>query len=166
MIAPEKTSQMSIKPLGIGSKAPSFTMPATLAGTVSSENLKGRPDVIYFYPKDDTSGCTAEACEFRNTLPQFGKLGVTVIGVSKDNMESHEKFSLKYNLTFPLASDHGSEFCEKFGTWVQKSMYGRTYMGIERSTFLIDANGVIKAIWRKVSVSGHIDDVRKAVENL
>jgi len=152
--------------LSVGFVAPAFSMPATLVGNVSSALLKGKPYVLYFYPKDDTSGCTAEACEFRNTLPAFGKLGATVIGVSKDSMESHEKFSRKYNLTFPLASDEKTDVCERFGTWAQKSMYGRTYMGIERSTFLVDGKGVIRAIWRKVSVPGHIEDVKKAVEAL
>lgn len=150
----------------IGSAVPDFTMPATKLGTVSLSSLKGKPFVLYFYPKDDTSGCTAEACEFRNTLPAFTSLDVTIIGVSKDNMESHEKFSRKYNLTFPLATDEAADVCEKFGTWVQKSMYGRTYMGIERSTFLVDGKGIIRAVWRKVSVPGHIEEVKKAVESL
>jgi peroxiredoxin Q/BCP len=141
-------------------------MQATRIGEVSNESLKGKPYVLYFYPKDDTSGCTAEACEFRNTLPAFEGLGVTIIGVSKDNLESHEKFSRKYNLPFPLAYDETGVVCDSFGTWVEKSMYGRSYMGIERATFLVDAKGVIRAIWHKVSVSGHVDEVKKAVEAL
>ena len=122
--------------------------------------------MLYFYPKDDTSGCTAEACGFRDAVPAFGKLGLTVIGVSKDGIASHEKFGKKYGLTFPLASDENGKVCETFGTWVQKSMYGRSYMGIERSTFLVDGKGVVRAVWRKVSVPGHVDEVKKAVGKL
>jgi peroxiredoxin Q/BCP len=150
----------------VGATAPDFTMPATMISEVSSKTLKGKPYVLYFYPKDDTSGCTAEACDFRDALPSFGKLKVTVIGVSKDNIASHEKFARKYDFTFPLASDESGKVCASFGTWVQKSMYGRTYMGIERSTFLIDAKGVIRAVWRKVSVPGHVEEIRKALADL
>lgn len=149
-----------------GSATPDFSMPATMLGTVSLSTLKGKPFVLYFYPKDDTSGCTAEACEFRNTLSIFNNLGVAIIGISKDSIESHEKFSRKYSLTFPLASDESGAVCEKFGTWVQKSMYGRSYMGIERATFLIDSKGIIRNIWHKVSVSGHVEEVKKAAEAL
>lgn len=156
----------SARNIAVGAAAPDFTMPATFAGTVSKASLKGKPFVLYFYPKDDTSGCTAEACEFRNELSEFKALGAAVIGVSKDGMESHEKFSRKYNLSFPLASDEKSDACERFGVWVQKSMYGRTYMGIERSTFLIDGKGVIRAIWRKVSVSGHVAEVKEALKKI
>ncbi|MDP9127214.1 MAG: peroxiredoxin [Pseudomonadota bacterium] len=141
-------------------------MPATDLGEVSAASLKGKPFVLYFYPKDDTSGCTAQACGFRDALPELDKLGLTVIGVSKDGIESHEKFGKKYSLTFPLASDEKTEVAKAFGTWVQKSLYGRTYMGIERSTFLVDGNGVVRAVWRKVDVPGHVEDVKKAVANL
>jgi peroxiredoxin Q/BCP len=127
-----------------GDSAPVFSLPATLIGTASSAALKGKPYILYFYPKDDTSGCTAEACGFRDALPDFAKLHIPVIGVSKDSLAKHEKFAAKYDLTFPLASDEASDVCEKFGVWKQKSMYGRTYMGIERSTFLIDAKGIIR----------------------
>jgi len=164
-----KTAKPAAKKKGgiaVGSPAPDFTMPATQIGSVSRASLKGKPFVLYFYPKDDTSGCTAEACEFRNNISAFNKIGATVIGVSKDGMESHEKFSRKYSLNFPLASDESGEVCEAFGVWVEKSMYGRSYMGIERTTFVIDAKGVIRNVWRKVSVSGHIEEVRKAVEGL
>jgi len=147
----------------IGKAVPSFTMPATLVGEVSSAGLKGKPYILYFYPKDDTSGCTAEACGFRDNLPAFKKLGITVIGVSKDNMKRHEKFAAKYHLTFPLASDEETGVCEKFKTYVEKSMYGRKYMGIERSTFLIDPQGIIRAVWRKVSVTGHVEDVASKI---
>ena len=150
----------------IGEAAPDFTMPATLVGEVSLAKLKGKIFVLYFYPKDDTSGCTVEACGFRDALPDFKKLGVTVIGVSKDDMKRHEKFAAKYDLTFPLASDAETQTCEAFGVWVQKSMYGRSYMGIERSTFLIDGTGIVRAVWRKVSVTDHVEDVRKAIARL
>ena len=150
----------------VGARAPAFSLPATKIGKASSAGLKGKAYVLYFYPKDDTSGCTAEACAFRDALPDFSKLGITVIGVSKDSLESHEKFARKYQLTFPLASDPDGDVCGKFGVWKQKSMYGRTYMGIERSTFLIDGKGVIRAAWRKVSVPGHAEEVKKAIAEL
>lgn len=152
--------------LGSGERAPSFSMPATQIGKASLTALKGNAFVLYFYPKDDTSGCTAEACGFQEMMPAFSKLGITVIGVSKDSLESHEKFAKKYKLSFPLASDKDGDVCEKFGTWKQKSMYGRTYMGIERSTFLVDGKGVIRAVWRKVSVPGHVDQVKAAIAEL
>jgi peroxiredoxin Q/BCP len=168
---PKKPAQSARKAsakenVNVGSAAPAFTLPATVVGEVSVTHLKGKPFVLYFYPKDDTSGCTAEACGFRDAVPAFGKLGLTVIGVSKDNLASHEKFAKKYDLTFPLASDESGKACEAFGTWVEKSMYGRRYMGIERSTFLVDRNGVVRAVWRKVSVPGHVDEVKKAFKEL
>ncbi len=150
----------------IGTPIPAFSLPATLIGTADSAKLKGKPFVLYFYPKDDTSGCTIEACAFRDALPDFAKLGITVVGVSKDSLESHEKFAKKHGLTFPLASDKEGDLCDKLGVWKQKSMYGRVYMGIERSTFLVDAKGIIRAAWRKVSVSGHVEAVQKAVAEL
>jgi len=154
----EKTDE-----IGVGSRVPSFSLPAIPIGTVRSADLKGKAYVLYFYPKDDTSGCTAESCSFRDALPAFAKLGITIIGISKDSLESHEKFAKKYNLTFPLASDKDGDVCEKFGVWKKKSMYGRTYMGIERSTFLVNEKGIISAAWRKVSVTGHVEEVRKAL---
>lgn len=150
----------------IGKKAPAFALPATKIGEAGAAKLKGKPYVLYFYPKDDTSGCTAEACGFRDALPAFSKIGITVIGVSRDSLASHEKFAKKYDLTFPLASDENGKLCEAFGTWVEKSMYGRKYMGIERSTFLIDGTGVVRAVWRKVSVPGHIEAVQAALADL
>jgi peroxiredoxin Q/BCP len=162
--APKKPAAQSAKAkIDVGSPAPDFSMPATLLGNVSKASLKGKPFVLYFYPKDDTSGCTAEACGFRDQMPAFKKLGITVIGVSKDSLASHEKFAKKYDLAFPLASDEDGKTCAAFGTWVQKIMYGRLYMGIERSTFLMDAKGTIRAVWRKVSVPGHVEDVRKQI---
>ena len=152
--------------IAAGSPVPSFSMPATILDKVSSATLKGKPYILYFYPKDDTSGCTAQACGFRDALPNFSKLGVIVIGVSKDSLVSHEKFAKKYDLSFPLASDEDVSVCQKFGVWKEKSMYGRKYMGVERSTFLIDAKGVIRGVWRKVSVPGHVDEVKKALSEL
>ena len=147
-------------------KMPAFKLPATKVGEVSSTALLGKPYIIYFYPKDDTSGCTMEACGFRDALPAFGKLKTTIIGVSRDPLVSHEKFAKKYDLTFPLASDEEGKLSNAMGVWVEKSMYGRKYMGIERSTFLVDAAGVIRAAWRKVSVPGHIEQVQAALAEL
>lgn len=149
----------------VGKKVPAFSLP-TADGTVSSAELKGKPFVLYFYPKDDTPGCTTEACGFRDALPAFKKLKATVIGVSKDSVKSHAKFAEKFSLPFPLASDEEGKVLAAFGVWVEKSMYGRKYMGIDRATFLVDAEGVIRAVWRKVSVTGHVEDVQKALEQL
>lgn len=165
-LAKKPVAKKSAGGMTLGGRAPAFSLPATRIGTASSKALSGKPYVLYFYPKDDTSGCTAEACDFRDNLAAFNKLGVTVIGVSKDTLASHEKFAAKYHLTFPLASDADSDLCEKFGVWVQKSMYGRTYMGIERATFLIDGKGVVRAVWRKVSVTAHVAEVKKAAASL
>lgn len=152
--------------LNIGDKVPEFTMSATGGQTVSASNLRGRPYVLYFYPKDDTPGCTAEACDFRDSLSDFNALGATVIGVSKDSLQAHEKFVKKFNLNFPLASDADGKVCEAFDVWVEKSMYGKTYMGIDRSTFVVDSGGRIAAIWHKVKVKGHVDAVREVLEAL
>jgi len=148
--------------LKVGDKAPDFTLPADGGGTVSLKGLKGKTVVLYFYPKDDTSGCTAEACAFRDALPDFSKLKAQVIGISRDSVASHDTFKRKYKLSFPLASDEDGKVCAAYGVWVEKSMYGRKYMGIERSTFLIDGKGVLRAIWRKVKVPGHADEVLEA----
>jgi len=150
----------------VGQPAPNFTMPTDSGGSVSLADLKGQKVILYFYPKDDTPGCTVEACAFRDTLPDFSKSGATVIGVSKDSVKSHDKFKAKYNLNFALASDENSDVCERYGVWGEKSMYGRTFMGIERSTFLIDGNGIVRGEWRKVSVTGHAEEVRAALANL
>ena len=149
-----------------GVAAPAFTMPASGGRTVSSEALKGRPYVLYFYPKADTPGCTKEACAFQEALPQLGHIGVEVIGVSKDKMPPIEKFAEKYGLKFPLASDESTEVAQAFGVWVEKSNYGKKYMGMERSTFLIDKNGVVAKIWPKVKVEGHAAAVLAAVKAL
>ena len=150
----------------VGDKAPSFTLPRDGGGEISLKDFRGKPVVLYFYPKDDTSGCTAEACAFRDALPDFSKVKAEIIGVSKDPVKKHDKFKDKYELTFPLASDEDGKTCEAYGTWVEKSMYGRKYMGIERSTFLIDGNGVVRNVWRKVKVPGHAEDVLKAAKAL
>ncbi|NBX66952.1 MAG: thioredoxin-dependent thiol peroxidase [Proteobacteria bacterium] len=152
--------------LAIGDKAPDFSMPATGGQTVSAKSLQGAPYVLYFYPKDDTPGCTTEACDFRDNIKQFEKLGAAIVGVSKDSVASHEKFAKKFDLNFPLASDSDGVVCAAFGVWVEKSMYGKKYMGIDRSTFLVDAQGRIAGIWRKVKVSEHVAEVTEALQLL
>ena len=149
-----------------GDQAPAFEMPASGGRVVSSKALKGKPYVLYFYPKANTPGCTTEACNFQEALPALGKIGITVIGVSKDPMKPIENFAAKYDLTFPLASDKDTQVCEAYATWVEKSMYGRKYMGVERSTFLVDAKGKIAKAWRKVSVAGHATEVMAAAKAL
>ncbi len=152
--------------LNIGDAAPDFTMPTDGDGEVSLKDFKGQKLVLYFYPKDDTPGCTREACGFKDTLEDFNTLNTAIIGISKCSVAKHDKFKAKYDLNFPLASDENSDVCERYGTWVEKNMYGRKYMGIERATFLIDENGKIAQIWRKVKVKEHIQAVKDAVEGL
>jgi Peroxiredoxin len=127
--------------LAVGDKAPDFTLPTDGGGTVSMKGLKGKKVVLYFYPKDDTPGCTKEACAFRDSLPDFSKVKAVIVGISKDSVASHDKFKTKFKLPFPLASDEDGKVCEAYGAWVEKSMYGKKYMGIERATFLIDEKG-------------------------
>ena len=148
-----------------GDKAPGFRMPTDGGGTIALEDLKGSPVVLYFYPKDDTSGCTSEALAFTEQRKAFAKAGAVVVGVSKDSPASHDRFKTKHGLAVVLASDQNG-VAERYGVWVKKSMYGRSYMGVERSTFLIDGTGVIRRIWRKVKVSGHVEEVLKAVHAL
>ncbi len=150
--------------LAEGDAAPDFTMPASGGRTVSLATLKGKPFILYFSPKADTPGCTKEACAFQEALPQLGKLGIEVIGVSKDPMKPIEKFAAKYNLAFPLASDAETQVAEAYGVWVEKAMYGKKYMGMERTTFLVDAQGVIAKIWPKVKVEGHAAAVLAAIK--
>ena len=154
---------MSVEP---GQRAPDFTLPTDGNGSITLSDLVGKKVVLYFYPKDDTSGCTAEACGFRDSLPDYGQTGAVVIGISKDFVASHDKFKNKHQLPFVLASDSSGEVCEKYGAWVEKSMYGRKYMGIDRSTFLIDATGTVRGVWRKVRVPGHVAQVLKAAQAL
>jgi peroxiredoxin Q/BCP len=154
---------MSVEP---GQKAPDFTLPTDGNGSISLSQFAGKKVVLYFYPKDDTSGCTAEACGFRDAFPNYSGTGAIVIGISKDSVASHDKFKKKHNLPFILASDKTGEVCEKYGAWVEKSMYGRKYMGIDRSTFLIDETGTVRSVWRKVRVPGHVAQVLKAAQAL
>ncbi|GCE79771.1 peroxiredoxin [Komagataeibacter oboediens] len=149
-----------------GSAVPDFSMPASHGRAVSLHALQGHPFVLYFYPKANTSGCTKEACEFQAALADLHKDGVTVIGVSRDDMPAIEKFAADHGLTFPLASDSDGTVTEAYGVWVEKSMYGRKYMGIERATFLVDATGHLVQAWRKVKVTNHVATVRKAIATL
>jgi len=149
-----------------GKKAPDFTMQATGGRTVSLKGMKGKPFVLYFYPKADTPGCTKEACGFQESLPAFGGLGIEVIGVSPDKLPAIEKFAAKYDLTFPLASDPDNAVATAYGVWVEKSMYGKTYMGIERSTFLVGKDGKVAKAWRGVKVPGHVEAVAEAAKTL
>jgi peroxiredoxin Q/BCP len=152
--------------LEIGDKAPEFTMTTDGGGSVSLAGLKGKNVILYFYPKDDTPGCTTEACGFRDMLPDFTGANAEIIGVSRDSVARHDKFKAKYELPFTLGSDEDGTVCEAYGVWVEKKNYGRTYMGIERSTFLIDGEGVIRGIWRKVRVKGHVEKVLEELKAL
>ncbi|MBM2576887.1 thioredoxin-dependent thiol peroxidase [Jannaschia sp. Os4] len=154
---------MSVEP---GQPAPDFTMPRDGGGTVALSDLKGRKVVLYFYPKDDTSGCTKEAIGFSEKLAEFDAAGATVVGVSKDSVAKHDKFVAKHDLKVILGSDEDGAVCDAYGTWVEKSMYGKAYMGIERATFLIDERGTVREAWRKVKVPGHVDAVLDAVRAL
>jgi peroxiredoxin Q/BCP len=146
-----------------GDPAPDFSLPASGGRTVSLSDMKGKPFILYFYPKADTPGCTKEACAFEEAGVTLGKLGLNVIGVSPDKMKPIDKFAEKYGLKFPLASDEDHSVAERYGSWVEKSMYGKKYMGIDRSTFLIGGDGKVIKAWRKVSVTGHVDQVLEAV---
>ena len=148
-----------------GSAAPDFEL-ASADGPVRLADFKGKAVVLYFYPKDDTTGCTKEAQDFSSLSGDFAKAGATVIGVSKDSVKSHAKFTAKYDLAVPLGSDPEGAVIERYGSWVEKNMYGRNYMGIERSTFLIGKDGKLARIWRKVKVAGHAAEVLKAAQSL
>ena len=152
--------------LKIGDKAPDFVLPGDGGTNVKLSALKGRKVVVYFYPKDDTSGCTKEACGFNDALPDFGRVAAEIVGISRDPVASHDKFVRKYGLRFRLGADLDGKACEAYGTWVEKSMYGRTYMGIERATFLIDEKGIVRGVWRKVKVPGHVEEVLAAAKAL
>ncbi len=152
--------------LKVGDKAPDFTLPSDGGGTVSLSKLKGKSVVLYFYPRDDTPGCTKEACQFRDAASQYKKADAVVIGVSKDTVASHDKFKKKYELPFTLGSDKELTTAKAYGVWVEKSFMGRKFMGMERATFLIDGKGVIRNIWRKVKVPGHADEVLKAAKEV
>ena len=152
--------------LKVGDKAPAFTLLRDGGEIVSLEALKGKPVVLFFYPKDDTSGCTAEAIAFTALKPEFDKLGVAVIGMSPNSVKSHDKFIAKHDLDIPLVADEEMSALEAYGVWVEKSMYGRKYMGVERSTVLIGADGTIAELWRKVKVPGHAEEVLAAAKAL
>ena len=149
-----------------GDTAPDFSLPRDGGGTVALSDLKGQKVVLYFYPKDDTPGCTKEALGFTEMADAFADAGAVVLGVSKDPVSKHDKFVAKHDLKIALLSDADGDVCERYGTWVEKSMYGKTYMGIERATYLIDADGRIAQVWRKVKVPGHVEDVLDAVRAL
>jgi peroxiredoxin Q/BCP len=140
-----------------GKKAPDFTLGSDEGGAVTLSELRGQRVVLYFYPKDDTPGCTVQACDFRDAAPAFGELDAVVLGVSPDSVESHAKFRKKHGLNFPLLADVDHSVSEAYGVWKEKKMYGRTFMGIERSTFLIDEEGKVAEVWRKVSPKGHAE---------
>lgn len=150
----------------VGDKAPAFSMPTDGGGEVSLKGFKGQTVILYFYPKDSTPGCTTEACDFRDLSPDFSKIDAAIVGVSKDSIKRHDNFKAKHELSFPLGSDADSDVCERYGVWVEKSMYGRKFMGIERATFLIDKKGVVRNVWRKVKVKGHADEVLEAAKAL
>ncbi|HKJ61443.1 MAG TPA: thioredoxin-dependent thiol peroxidase [Hyphomicrobiales bacterium] len=152
--------------LNNGDKAPDFMLPRDGGETVKLSQFKGKPVVVFFYPKDDTSGCTREAVEFSAQLDAFHRAGAEVLGISPDSIKSHGKFRDKYGLTVMLLSDEDKQTLEAYGVWVEKSMYGRKYMGVERSTFIIGKNGKILRSWRKVKVPGHVDEVLAAVQEL
>lgn len=157
---------MSTSRLEEGQKAPAFRLPSDAGGMLSPADLKGRPAVVYFYPRDDTPGCTREACAFRDRKTELTKLGVQVVGISTDDVQSHGKFRDKYSLNFPLLADVDHKAAEAFGVWAEKNMYGKKSWGVVRSTFLIDASGVVRKIWRKVNVDGHDAAVIDAVKAL
>jgi len=150
--------------LDVGDVAPDFTLPTDGGGEMTLSSMRGKKVVLYFYPKDDTSGCTKEACDFREKISEFTNAGAVVLGMSPDSVKKHDKFKAKYDLPFSLVADEEKTALEAFGVWVEKSMYGRKYMGVERSTFLIDADGSIQSVWRKVKVPGHVDAVLDAVQ--
>lgn len=149
-----------------GTEAPDFTLPTDGGGSITLSALRGKPVVVYFYPKDDTSGCTKEACGFRDLFPDFSQVDAVIIGISKDGVASHDKFKAKYELPFTLAADTETAVAAAYGVWVEKSMYGRKYMGMDRATFVIDREGKVAKLWRKVKIPGHVDDVLKIVKQL
>jgi peroxiredoxin Q/BCP len=152
--------------LTLGDEAPAFALPATGGGTISRDALKGRKAVLYFYPKDDTSGCTQEAKDFQSRRAAFAAADTEVVGVSPDSLRSHERFRAKHGLDFPLVADESRALIAALGLWVEKSLYGRKYMGVERATVLIDRNGRIAQVWRNVKVPGHADAVLEAARAL
>jgi thioredoxin-dependent peroxiredoxin len=157
---------MTDKLVALDRKVPAFSLPASGGGQWKLADVAGRNLVVYFYPKDNTSGCTKESESFRDLHAKFKKAGAEIVGVSPDSVASHDKFVAKYGFPFPLLADEDKAVCQLFGVWKEKSMYGRKYMGVERSTFLIDAKGVLRREWRKVKVPGHADEVLAAIAEL
>ena len=149
-----------------GKSAPAFTLDTDSGETLSLKDLKGRPVVLYFYPKDDTPGCTVEACEFRDAFPRFKGTKAVILGISPDSVKSHQKFKEKFDLPFTLLADEDHAIAEKYGVWQKKSMYGRTYMGIARTTFLIDKDGKVAKVFEKVKPKGHAEEVEQAIDGL
>jgi peroxiredoxin Q/BCP len=152
--------------IAAGTPAPAFDLPRDGGQNVSLAALRGQKVVVYFYPKDDTPGCTLEGIDFTRLKAEFDAAGTTVIGISKDSVKAHDKFCRKHGLGIILASDEGGDTCESYGVWVEKSMYGKTYMGIQRATFLIDTEGQVARVWDKVKVEGHADEVLAAARAL
>ena len=152
--------------LSINDKAPDFLLPDDSGNTVSMHNFRHKNIILYFYPKDDTPGCTREAKDFRNAIDEFTKLNTVILGVSRDSIDKHEEFKEKYELPFSLLSDEDTVTIQEYGVWIEKNMYGKKYMGIERSTFLISKDRIIKQIWRKVKVAGHVEKVLEEVKSL
>lgn len=152
--------------LDAGHEAPDFDLPRDGGGTLRLSSLRGSPVVLFFYPKDDTSGCTAEAIDFTTLKPAFDEAGATVIGMSPDSAKKHDRFKAKHGLTLDLVADEDKQTLQAWGVWAEKSMYGRKYMGVERTTFLIGRDGRLLRVWRKVKVPGHADEVLKAVRAL
>jgi len=152
--------------IGEGDQLPKFSLAADDGTTVTRDSLRGHNTVLYFYPKDDTSGCTKEACDFRDAFPRFGKTNAQVIGVSPDSVESHVKFKKKYQLPFKLLADEGHKLADAMGVWKEKSMYGKKYMGVERTTVIIDRDGRVARIFPKVRVPGHVEEVEAALRDL
>jgi len=153
-------------PIRVGKKVPNFKIPIENGKNISLKDFSGKNVVIFFYPKDDTPGCTKEACGFRDENKTFNKKNTFIIGISKDSLKKHQKFIEKHDLNFILGSDEESNICEKFDVWKEKSMYGKKYMGIERSTFLINTEGVLIKEWRKVKVTNHVEEVLSVVNDL
>ncbi|MEN3037603.1 MAG: thioredoxin-dependent thiol peroxidase [Candidatus Kryptonium sp.] len=159
-------STIKTSELKVGQKAPNFTLPSDTGEKISLKDFRGKKVVLYFYPKDDTPGCTKEACSFRDNINLILEKGAIVIGVSADSVESHKKFKEKYNLNFPLLSDEKHKVLEKYGVWKERSLYGKKFMGTERTTFIIDEQGKIAHIFRKVKVDGHTEEVLKKLDEL
>ncbi len=151
--------------VSIGSKAPDFTLPIDDGTNFKLSDYRGQKVIVYFYPKDNTPGCTTEACDFRESISQFNKLNCKVIGISRDSVATHAKFKEKYNLNFPLGADEEGSVCQLYGVWVQKSMFGKKYYGINRTTFLIDEQGIVTHAWPNVSVSTHIKDILTVLQS-